>query len=151
MAGYFVPVVVAIIWLVVDMTVRHKSTGAVISNAITYGIAVLAVSCPCALGLAVPMVLVVARGVTVRLGVIIKTADATEHAFKVIDVIFDKTGTLTEDSLEVVSKTIFKRPTLSRAQIQALVRAMVSENSHSISKTVSHSLKKTSVTPSDLD
>lgn len=156
MAGYFVPVVVTIsvivtiIWLVVDLKVRNRSTGAAIGNAITYGIAVLAVSCPCALGLAVPMVLVVAGGVAARLGVIIKTADATERAFKVTDVIFDKTGTLTEDSLEVVSETILERPTMSRAQIQALVKAMVVENTHPISRAVSHSLT-TSVSPSNLE
>lgn len=157
-AGYFVPVVVTIsvvvtiIWLVVDLKVRKQSTGAAIGNAITYGVAVLAVSCPCALGLAVPMVLVIAGGVSARQGVIIKTATATESACKVTDVVFDKTGTLTENAVELASEEIFERPgSLPREQILALVRALVAESSHPISKSISQSLQKRGVMPSDVD
>lgn len=150
-AGYFVPVVVSIsiivtvIWLVVDLKIRNRSVGAAVGNAITYGIAVLAVSCPCALGLAVPMVLVIAGGVAARLGVIIKTADVTERGFKVTDVIFDKTGTLTLDSLEVVSETILERSDLSSTRVRALVKAMVMDNSHPISKALNLSLARIGV------
>ncbi|KAI7679055.1 heavy metal translocatin, partial [Hortaea werneckii] len=107
-AGYFIPVVlsisimVTVIWVVVELKVRNQSAGPAVGNAITYGIAVLAVSCPCALGLAVPMVLVIASGVAARLGIIIKTADVVERGFRCTDVIFDKTGTLTESTLDVV-------------------------------------------------
>jgi len=155
-AGYFIPVVVSIsiivtvIWVVVDLKVRNRSAGPAIGNAITYGIAVLAVSCPCALGLAVPMVLVIASGVGARLGIIIKTADVVERGFKCTDIIFDKTGTLTENTLNVVAERAFERSALPVAQIYSLVRAMVKDNDHPVSKAIDLALEKRGVGPLEL-
>ncbi|OAA47983.1 cation transport ATPase [Cordyceps fumosorosea ARSEF 2679] len=112
-ASWFVPIVttisilVIIVWVVVGLKIRKYSGGQTVSNAITYAVATLAVSCPCALGLAVPMVLVVAGGVAARSGVIIKSAECTERARKVTDVVFDKTGTITETDLDVMTTEFF--------------------------------------------
>ena len=155
-AGYFIPVVVSIsivvtvIWVVIELKVRNRSVGPAVGNAITYGIAVLAVSCPCALGLAVPMVLVIASGVAARLGIIIKTADVVERGFKCTDVIFDKTGTLTENTLDIVAERIFERSAIPSAQIYALVRAMVKDNGHPVSKAIELALEKRGVSPIEL-
>lgn len=155
-AGYFIPVVVSIsiivtiIWVVVELKVRNRPSGAAVGNAITYGIAVLAVSCPCALGLAVPMVLVIAGGVAARLGIIIKTADVVERGFKCTDVIFDKTGTLTESVLDVIDERVFSRPTLPSGDILALVRTMVKDNAHPVSKAIEHCLESRGVRTTDL-
>ncbi|CAI4212174.1 unnamed protein product [Parascedosporium putredinis] len=107
-AGWFVPAVaivalaVTVIWIVVGLKVRNQPASKAVSDAVTYAIAVLAVSCPCALGLAVPMVLVVAGGIAARGGVIIKSAECTATARRITDVVFDKTGTLTDGKLEAL-------------------------------------------------
>ncbi|KAJ9130600.1 Cu2+-exporting ATPase [Pleurostoma richardsiae] len=107
-ASYFVPVVVAltiitfVIWVAVGMTVRGYGGSEATIQAITYAITVLIVSCPCAIGLAVPMVIVIASGVAAERGIIFKSADAIEVAHKTSHVVFDKTGTLTRGKLSVV-------------------------------------------------
>ncbi|KAI4678137.1 uncharacterized protein J4E88_006657 [Alternaria novae-zelandiae] len=107
-ASYFVPVVVAltiitfVIWVAIGVAVRHQSGSEATIEAITYAITVLIVSCPCAIGLAVPMVIVIASGVAAKRGVVFKTAGSIEVAYKTTDVVFDKTGTLTAGKLAVV-------------------------------------------------
>lgn len=99
-AGVFVPVVMgiallsAIIWLIV---------GEGIGFALARGISVLVISCPCALGLATPVAIMVGSGVGARCGVLFKTAAALEQTAKIKTVALDKTGTVTEGRPEVVS------------------------------------------------
>jgi len=147
-ASYFIPVVVTaslivlVIWIVVGLKVRNQSADKVIGTAIGYWIAVLAVSCPCALGLAVPIVLVVAGGLAARGGVIIKTGDVIERGYRVTDVVFDKTGTLTQPHLEVVQEELFPVDGIDRATAFSLVMAMVKDNKHPVSEAVTACLKK---------
>lgn len=109
-ASYFVPVVVALtiitfaVWVAVGVIVRGHDASEAAITAITYAITVLIVSCPCAIGLAVPMVIVIASGVAAEKGIIFKSADAIEVAHKTSHVVFDKTGTLTQGKLSVVAK-----------------------------------------------
>lgn len=99
------------------------ATGRTVSNAITYAIAVLAVSGPCALGLAVSMVLVVAGRVAARGGVIIRSGDLSERAHQVNDVLFDKTGTLNTGELDVVvGEYLSHDPTEAASLADSLVR-----------------------------
>lgn len=112
-ASYFVPVVVVLtiitfsIWVAIGMAVRHQSGSKAAVEAITYAITVLIVSCPCAIGLAVPMVVVIASGVAAKRGVVFKSADAIEVAYRASHVVFDKTGTLTTGKLSVVDSHFF--------------------------------------------
>lgn len=144
-AGYFIPVVctaaaiVFAIWIAVALRVRDQPVGQAIGTAVSYCIAVLAVSCPCALGLAVPMVLVVAGGIAAQGGIIIKTADVTERGHRVTDVVFDKTGTLTESHLEVVEETVLERDL--GVDAFSLVMALVKDNKHPVSVAVAASLQ----------
>ncbi|KAJ9650075.1 hypothetical protein H2198_010602 [Neophaeococcomyces mojaviensis] len=145
-AGYFIPVVVTIsvvvfaVWVVVALQIRDQNAGGAIGAAITYTIAVLAISCPCALGLAVPLVLVIAGGVAARAGVIIKHADATERGYRVTDVVFDKTGTLTNGQLQVVRQELHKS-SFSSSEALALAFTLVKDNEHPISQAVANALK----------
>ena len=156
-AGYFIPVVCAaaltvfIVWVVVGLKVRNQFAGKAIGIAIGYCIAVLAISCPCALGLAVPMVLVVAGGVAARGGVIIKTADVIERGFKVTDVVFDKTGTLTEPSLEVVRDLILSLDEVDEATMLSIVMTMVKSNKHPVSEAIANALDGREVRGTELE
>lgn len=142
-ASYFVPIVagvaviVFVVWTGVNLKVRHASGDKAVADAITYTVAVLAVSCPCALGLAVPMVLVVAAGIAARGGVMIKSAESTVRSRSVTDVVFDKTGTITESELEVVAHEIF----VPDPQALALTKALVQDNKHPVSAAVNKLLK----------
>lgn len=106
-ASYFVPFMIALtlVVFIVQMMYRILAKGSEISKACTealqYAIAVLIVSCPCAIALAVPMVVVIAGGVAAKHGVVWKDQIVLEVASKTSHVIFDKTGTLTSAEMEV--------------------------------------------------
>ena len=99
-AGVFVPCVIAIAFLV---TVIHLLTGASFVASITYGIAVLVISCPCALGLATPVAIMVGSGVGAKNGILFKNATVLENTGRATAVVMDKTGTLTSGTPKVVS------------------------------------------------
>jgi P-type Cu+ transporter len=101
-AGWFVPAVIAaavvtfIVWAVAGPEPR-------LAHAIVNAVAVLIIACPCALGLATPMAIMVGTGRGARAGVLIKNAEALETLERVDTIVFDKTGTLTEGKPKVVA------------------------------------------------
>lgn len=101
-AGYFVPtvVVVAIIAFVAWASVGPEPR---MAHALINAVAVLIIACPCALGLATPMSIMVATGRGASLGVLFKNAEAVEHLRKVDTLVVDKTGTLTEGKPKLVA------------------------------------------------
>ena len=113
-AGYFVPAIAILstitflVWVAVGIAVRKQQASNAVVTAVTYAIATLIISCPCAIGLAVPMVIVIAGGVAADHGLIFKTAQTIETARKTTHVVFDKTGTLTEGKLTVQAEHYFE-------------------------------------------
>ncbi|KAM0289539.1 hypothetical protein ACHAO9_005815 [Fusarium lateritium] len=147
-ASWFVPamttvaILVLVIWIACGMEILDYSAGKSVGNAITYTVATLAVACPCALGLAVPMVLVVAGGIAARGGVIIKTANTTEGARKTTDVVFDKTGTITEAELAVTEQVNLYG---DMQENLALAKALVAGGKHPVSAAVEKHLGERAV------
>ena len=98
-AAIFVPAVIGV--AAVTLAVWF-AVGSGASDAFTAAVAVLIISCPCALGLATPLAVMVGTGRGAQLGVIIKGAEVLEDTRRVDAVVLDKTGTVTEGRLEVV-------------------------------------------------
>ncbi|KAF2252808.1 copper-translocating P-type ATPase [Trematosphaeria pertusa] len=152
-ASYFVPVVVTltiitfIIWIAVGVAVRNQSGSEATIQAITYAITVLIVSCPCAIGLAVPMVIVIASGVAAQHGVIFKSADSIEVAYKTTDMVFDKTGTLTRGELSVSQEEYFA----DDAEVaKSLLLGLVGGIKHPVSTAIATHLKTSGVSASSV-
>ena len=143
-ASYFVPSILAItvsifsIWVAVGIAVRNLSTSDAIVNAVTYALAALIVSCPCAIGLAVPMVMVIASGVGAKHGVIFKSSDALAGARNTSHVVFDKTGTLTQGKLVVVEE-IYRGEDHKRAA--SMTQQLTSSSKHPVSQALSTHLE----------
>ncbi|OTA95545.1 hypothetical protein M434DRAFT_20138 [Hypoxylon sp. CO27-5] len=153
-ASYFVPVVLCltlitfVIWIAIGVAVKNQPGSEAVVNAITYAITVLIVSCPCAVGLAVPMVIVISSGVAAEKGVIFKSAESIEIAHKTSHVVFDKTGTLTQGTLTVVAEEwVSGGPDHS---IAGLLLGLVGSNKHPVSAAVASHLKRGSFTATEL-
>lgn len=131
-AGVFVPTVMAIslvtliVWLV---------SGATAEFAISTAIAVLVISCPCALGLATPVAIMVGTGVGASNGILIKTGEALQQAKEIDTVVLDKTGTITSGKLKVeeISGYDARIPTDAMMQIAA---ALEKKSEHPLAEAV---------------
>lgn len=92
-SGIFVPAVILISILVFALWMLQ---GAAVSQALEHAITVLVISCPCALGLATPVAIMVGNGMGARNGILFKTSESLENAGKINIIALDKTGTITE-------------------------------------------------------
>ncbi len=129
-AGWFVPAVIAIAimtfiaWVSIGPEPRF-------AHAIVNAVAVLIIACPCALGLATPMAIMVGTGLGARAGVLIKNADALETFEKVDTIVFDKTGTLTEGKPKVVGISLAGNPAaFSKDDFLRLVASLERASEH---------------------
>ncbi|KAF9644074.1 heavy metal translocatin [Thelephora ganbajun] len=106
-AAYFAPAILVLglvtflVWILIGVVVKIKMEKAGI-RALMKMITVLVVSCPCAISLCVPMVVVIAVSVAAKKGVLFKSIESVQYAKDTTAVLFDKTGTLTEGNLSVV-------------------------------------------------
>ncbi|KAJ5027691.1 E1-E2 ATPase-domain-containing protein [Bipolaris maydis] len=143
-AEYFVPaialigLVVFLSWLFIDRYCSEHTWKSAVLTAITYAIATLVVSCPCAIGLAVPMVILIASGVAARYGIILRDPQKLELARKVTHVVFDKTGTLTSGRLDVVGVPRYRNT--DRARVKGLMMGLLKDIKHPVAVGVVHYL-----------
>ncbi|MDE3202425.1 MAG: heavy metal translocating P-type ATPase [Acidobacteriota bacterium] len=126
-SSYFVPAVilVAVITFVVWLSIGPPPRFA---HALVNAVAVLIVACPCALGLATPMAVMVGTGRGAHGGVLIRNAEALETFRKVNTLIVDKTGTLTEGKPQV--STVFALPDFTEAEILSQVGSIERSSEH---------------------
>ena len=131
-AFYFVPAVITIalftglIWL---------ALGAPATQALTFAVSVLVVSCPCALGLATPTAIMVATGRAAALGVLFKSPEALEKLAAVDTMVLDKTGTITVGKMQVVSADLADS-SYEKNEVLALAAALESRSEHPIAAAI---------------
>ena len=130
-AGIFVPAVMGIavltflVWLLV---------GGGFEAAISCAIAVLVISCPCALGLATPVAIMVGTGVGAKNGILIKSGDALQSARDIDTVVLDKTGTITEGKPRVTDVIVFENAVAD--QVIALAAAIEKPSEHPLAEAI---------------
>ncbi len=137
-SGYFVPIVlvIAIATFFIWYGYRYEWQIFFLSDALIHAVAVLVVSCPCALGLATPTAIMAGMGQGARKGILIRNGGQLEQAGKITDVIMDKTGTLTSGKPEVTG--IFPVPGEPRTPEQLLLLAAIAEkrSEHPLGKAI---------------
>ena len=130
-SGVFVPVVIAIALIA---TAVWLATGADFGYALARGISVLVISCPCALGLATPVAIMVGNGKGAKNGILFKTAVSLEEAGKVRVVALDKTGTITTGQPRVTD--VLPAPGITDEQLIAAAYALEQKSEHPLAHAV---------------
>lgn len=128
-------------WLLAGTLAQKHTWGDSLINAITYGVATLAISCPCAIGLAVPMVLVFASRSAINVGgFVFRNPAAIEKGLNVGKVCFDKTGTLTTGKLAVEFSWIKTdgvwRKDPQSSEVYSIIRMLCHTSSHPMGKAI---------------
>lgn len=126
-SSYFV---LAIILIAIVTLVMNLILGLSFNDAITSFVTVLVVACPCALGLATPLAVVVSEGKAAKQGILIKTSEALENAHKIDTVIFDKTGTLTYGKLKISQINNYSK--YSDKELIRIVASLENNSTHPI-------------------
>ena len=145
-SGVFVPVVIGIalvttaVWLI---------AGKEIGYALARGISVLVISCPCALGLATPVAIMVGNGVGARNGILFKTAASLEETGRVQTVVLDKTGTITSGTPRVTD--ILPAGDVSAETLLALAGALEAKSEHPLSRAILEELDARGMHPDDTE
>ena len=130
-SGIFVPAVISIslitfiVWLL---------TGQTIGYAVARAVSVLVISCPCALGLATPVAIMVGNGIGAKSGILFKTAAAQEMAGKTQIVVLDKTGTITSGNMQVTD--VIPAENINKDDLLETAYALEVKSEHPISKAI---------------
>lgn len=137
-AGVFVPVVLAI--AAVTFVVWLIATGGNVNEALTSAVAVVVISCPCALGLATPVAIMVGTGRGAEMGILFKSAEALETLHGVRAVVLDKTGTITVGKPTVTDVMPARRadgsPVMSEKALMKLAAALERTSEHPLAEAI---------------
>ncbi|MXP65296.1 heavy metal translocating P-type ATPase [Roseomonas sp. M0104] len=141
-AGWFVPAVILAAVLAFIAWAAWGPSPA-LAYALIAGVSVLIIACPCALGLATPMSIMVGVGKGAAAGVLIKSAEALEHLEKVDTLVVDKTGTLTEGKPRVVA--VVPAPGLTEAEVLPLAASLERSSEHPLAAAILAAAKEQGV------
>ena len=128
-SGYFVPFVIAIAILTFLI---YLAIGQSFETAITTFVTILVVACPCSLGLATPLAIIVSEGLCATNGILIKKSEILENAQKTNTIVFDKTGTLTYGKLKI--SEVINYSSMSDDVLLQIVGSIESKGTHPIGK-----------------
>ncbi len=135
-SAIFVPIIIAI---AIATFLGWLATGHSLADAIRPTVAVLVIACPCALGLATPMAIMVGTGRGAQLGILIKGGEVLEAAHDVDTIVLDKTGTVTEGKMQVVQVSgVDSKPTNIAERLQTLsaTAALEARSDHPIARAI---------------
>jgi len=144
----FVPIVLL---LSITTYIAWFLSDATISKSIATAVSVLVIACPCALGLATPIALMVASGKAAKKGIIIRSPRSIEKAVGITDAVFDKTGTITTGKMELLEMILIDNPLdkkstqISAATLMSYALSVESMDSHPIAVAISDALSKQGV------
>lgn len=126
-SGIFVPSIMIIAFLTL---IIYLLLGNDVNLSLTHFVTVLVVACPCALGLATPLAIVVSEGLCAKNGILVKTSETLENAHKVDTIVFDKTGTLTYGNLKI--SKIFNYSNYNEKELIRIVASIEAKSTHPI-------------------
>ena len=144
-SGFFVPAVIsiAVLTTIVWLLLGHE-----LGYALARGISVLVISCPCALGLATPVAIMVGNGLGAKNGILFKTAASLEAAGRTQIVALDKTGTITEGAPRVTD--LLPAEGVSETELLTLAAALESRSEHPLAKAVLADAEAKAITPPEV-
>ena len=144
-SGFFVPAVIsiAVVTTIVWLLLGHE-----LGYALARGISVLVISCPCALGLATPVAIMVGHGLGAKNGILFKTAASLEAAGRTQIVALDKTGTITEGAPRVTD--LLPAEGVSETELLTLAAALESRSEHPLAKAVLADAEAKAITPPEV-
>lgn len=145
-SGIFVPVVIFIALLTL---IIHLILGASFNESIVYFVTVLVCACPCALGLATPLAIVVSEGLCAKNGILVKKSEILENVNKIDVIVFDKTGTLTYGNLRI--SKIINRSNYSDNDLIEIVSSLENKTTHPIASSFKEYSKTNNLKSLDVD
>lgn len=145
-SGIFVPVVIFIALLTL---IIHLILGSTFNELIVYFVTVLVCACPCALGLATPLAIVVSEGLCAKNGILVKKSEILENVNKVDVIVFDKTGTLTYGNLRI--SKIINKSNYSDNDLIEIVSSLENKTTHPIASSFKEYSKTNNLKSLDVD
>lgn len=145
-SGYFVPVVIV---LAILTFIVYLAIGQTIETAITVFVTILVVACPCSLGLATPLAIIVSEGICATNGILIKQSAILENAQKTTVVVFDKTGTLTYGKLKISEVRNYSK--LTDNELLQIVGSIEEKTTHPIGKAFTDYMKENKISPLNIN